>query len=261
MTPVPVRQVDAELHRFFARRIVRGLAALVVAIAAASIGVAVVHSDNGVDVGRGLSDTLTALAIVLVFLGVALGASFVGADFNLGSLSSQLLYEPRRWHLHIAKATAVAIGCAAFALTVCVIVGALMFLGSALHGVTEGIDASWWQHRGVELARAVAACAAGAVMAYAVTIVTRRSSAAIVLFLLQYPFILIVSPEARVPFGPLSRVAPLRALLAVAFDPARDHSGTAAGIATTAGGVVLTLVWVVALLAASGARFSRAEIR
>ena len=79
--------------------------------------------------------------------------------------------------------------------------------------------------------------------------------------MLQYPFILIVSPDARAPFGPLSKVAPLRALLAVAFDPSHSNSAAVTGIRTTAGGIAVTLLWIVVFVGVSGQRFSRAEIR
>ena len=64
-------------------------------------------------------------------------------------------------------------------------------------------------------------------------------------------------------FGPLSRYAPLRGLLSVAVDP-RSHGGSD-GVQlltrTSAGGITLTVVWIVVLVSVSGAIFSRSEVR
>lgn len=52
------------------------------------------------------------IAVMTVLLGLALlvGATFAGADWSSGSLSNQLLFEPRRLRVWTAKAGAVAIG-------------------------------------------------------------------------------------------------------------------------------------------------------
>ena len=98
-------------------------------------------------------------------------------------------------------------------------------------------------------------------MAYTVAVLTRRTSAAIVAFFVQYPFILIVKPHAAV-FGPLSHYAPMRGLLTVAIDPTTNRdSNVDLLIHTSAGAIAFTCIWVVVLLAVSGAVFSRSEVR
>jgi hypothetical protein len=286
-----MNQLDADLRRFFARRIVRGaiLLALLIAVIAVTIptvrghparndrtfhvqvgtgpdGTPIYESfgstgDTRIAVGKSLADTLQGVSIVMIFMSVVLGASFVGAEFHLGSLTSQLLYEPRRWRVHLAKALTVAFGCAAFTALLCVFLGVLIFAGSELNGVVQGIDASWWRHRAVQLGRATGASAAAAIMAYAVAVVTRRTSAAIVVFFVMYPVIGIVRPDTAV-FGPLSRFAPLRGLLSVAVDPrGKGNEGVELLTRTSAGGIALTLVWVAVLIAASGGLFARSEVR
>ena len=178
-----------------------------------------VRATRGSKVGRSLEDTCCGIAILLVFVGVVLGASFVGAEFHLGSLTSQLLYEPRRWRVHLAKAATVGIGCAAFAALLCVVVAGLMLAGSELHGVVRGLDSSWWRHRGVESAARSERRRRPAIMAYSVTVVTHRTSAAIVVFLARVSRSSASSQRDVAVFGPIS-IRPVRAASsAIAVDP------------------------------------------
>ena len=296
-----MRQLDTELRRFFARRLVRGIVLVTLLIAILSISIATVRGhpprangarvsvgqpviidqngtpvtdlngrqefvypqdlqppDTRIDVGKSLRDTLQGMAVVMLFLCVVLGASFVGADFNVGSLTSQLLYEPRRWRVHLAKAATVAIACAAVAAFVCVFIGALMYGGSELHGIVRGITADWWRHRAVDLARAVVVAASAGVMSYSVTMVLHRTSAAIVAFMVQFPLVHI---HKSVPVvGLIARCLPFRGLIAITSDPSTG-TNLDLGIRTNAGGLAFVALWIVLLFVFSGLVFSRSEVR
>ena len=299
-----MRQLDAELRRFFARRIVRGtfiVAALIVAIAV-GVGTAnghkatslkydpstgtvipsgesvsdpgrsfvesgngsgtfvVLQSDTRTNIGKDLRKVLEGTGIALLFAGFALGASFVGAEFNVGSLTTQLLFEPRRWRVHGAKAAAVAIGAASLALAVMLLVALAMYIGSLLGGVVDGITATFVVHRVAEAFRIAAAVGAGAALAYAITLVAKRSSAGMIAMFLQYPLLFLLDP-AKKPFGVLSHYMPLRGLLAIAADPAGATGVNERTIHTMAGGAVLVVVWLAVIVSASGFAFSRAEVR
>ena len=288
-----MRQVDAELRRFFSRRMVRGTLLVAGLIVVISVGVAtgrgqrghgsyfdpvtgqvtqqnggtsdqpsyfVGTSDTRMDVGKSLENALEGTGVALLFAGFALGASFVGAEFNVGSLTTQLLFEPRRWRLHGAKAAAVAIGAASFAFAVMLLVSVSMYVGSAAHGIVQGVDGTFVAHRADEALRIAAAIAAGATMAYCVTLVAKRSSAGIVAFFVQYPLLFLLDPR-KMPFGLISHYSPLRGLLAVVIDPATATGANERAIHTMAGGVVLTVVWVVIAVSLSGLLFGRAEVR
>lgn len=57
----------------------------------------------------------TGVAVTLIGLVMIIGATFAGADWASGSMSNQLLFDPRRIRFWLAKAAAVALGCAAIA--------------------------------------------------------------------------------------------------------------------------------------------------
>lgn len=293
-----MRQLDAELRRFFARRMVRGLVLVAAFIVVLSVGIAtakghkgnafafdpqtgtrtqiegepqnfdsgdsnlfiVGESDTRMNVGKDLRQALEGTGVALLFAGFALGASFVGAEFNVGSLTTQLLFEPRRWRVHAAKAAGVAVGAFLLAFAVLAMVAIAMYVGSELKGVMAGVDASFLWHRLGEAVRISAAVAAGAAMAYCVTLVTKRSSAGMTAFFVQYPLLFLLDPK-KMPFGLISHYSPLRGLIAVVMDPARATSVNERTIHTIAGGVVLTAVWVAVMVSQSGFTFSRAEVR
>jgi hypothetical protein len=306
-----VRQLDAELRRFFARRIVRGLfliAALIVVLSV-SIGTAKGHrgsefsldpatgqvtdpatgqvvaqrpsgefstqfggtdengqilfgqSDTRMNIGKSLNHALEGTGIALLLASFAIGASFVGAEFNVGSLTTQLLFEPRRWRVHLAKAVAVAVGAALVAFTILLLVALAMYIGSEARGVMHGVDAWFALHHSAQALRVSGIVGVGAMLAYSVTLVARRSSAGMTLFFLQFPLLSILNPT-KMPWGLISHYAPLRGLLAVVMEHTTDVTGPQdRAIHTTAGGVVLTAVWVVVIVGASGTWFARSEVR
>lgn len=218
------------------------------------------EADTRVKVGEMLPNAIEGVGLAMLFVAFVLGASFVGAEFNVGSLTTQLLFEPRRWRVHGAKAAAVGLGAALLSWATSALLAGTMYAGSSVNGVVEGIDAGWWADRAGDASRIAAVVGLGAVLAYSATLVMKRSSAGIIAFVAQFPLLPVLSPTSE-PFGFVSHYAPLRALLAVVADPAGDHAVFDAGIRTMAGGVTLSLAWTAAAVLVAGAVFSRAEVR
>ena len=266
--------VGVELRRFFARRMVRGLLLIAAFIVVLSVSittakghrgsefvlgrsqdpatgrVSVQYGDQGPDpffaendtrmnIGKSLESALEGTGVAMLFACFAVGASFVGAEFNVGSLTTQLLFEPRRWRMHLATA---------------------MYVGSALHGVVQGVDGAFVEHRIGQALRISAAVGAGAMFAYGVTLVAKRSSAGMTIFFIQFPMLGLLRPR-KMPFGLVSHYAPLRGLLAIIANPVTLNNNRDGSIHTTAGGVVLTAIWVVLIVGVAGRIFSRAEVR
>lgn len=305
-----MRQLDAELRRFFARRIVRGtfLIAVLVVVLVVTITTAKGHpgheysldpktgrvtdaatgqvigdngsgqipsqfagtdengriligeSDTRTNIGKDLGDALEGTGVALLFVSFVLGASFVGAEFNVGSLTTQLLFEPRRWRVHLAKSVAVAVGASTLALAVMAFVALAMYIGSELNGVVQGLDGAFLAHRTAQALRVAAVVGVGATLAYSVTLVAKRSSAGMTAFFLQFVLLNLIRPD-KMPFGPISHYAPVRGLLAIVVKHTDAAGIQERAIHTMAGGVVLTTVWVVVVVGGSGFLFARAEVR
>lgn len=71
---------------------------------------------NPLDLATARTDSGLAVAVVVGMLALLVGATFAGHDWNTGSMSNQLLFEPRRERVWVAKAAAVVIGTGVVAL-------------------------------------------------------------------------------------------------------------------------------------------------
>jgi ABC-2 type transport system permease protein len=141
--------------------------------------------------GLGLLVIVTALMLIV-------GATFAGADWSTGSISNQLLFEPRRLRVWGAKAVAVTLGC----LLAAAVVVAGFWL--ALYLVAESRDITttgrtlgsigWMSGRGVLLA------AAAGLGGFALTMLL-RSTVATVAVLFAYT----AGGEALLALAPLDR--------------------------------------------------------
>jgi ABC-2 type transport system permease protein len=90
-----------------------------------------------------VKDVLAGTSGFLITLLLVLGASFVGAEWHAGTMSTFLTWEPRRVRVFAAKILAAA----AFALVGFLIVQVLLALAlvpaAALRGTTKGADLTW----------------------------------------------------------------------------------------------------------------------
>ena len=117
----------------------------------------------------------SGLGVITVLMGLLMLAAttFAGADWNSGSMSNQLLFEPRRLRVWLAKAGAVAaMAVAASAVLIGAFWGAMTWLAVSRDitippAVTDLIWGSSW--------RAVLVIGAAAVGAYAVTMLFRST--------------------------------------------------------------------------------------
>jgi preprotein translocase subunit SecG len=80
-------------------------------------------------------DVGPTVIVILTGLLMLVGTTFAGADWNSGSMSNQLLFEPRRSRVWAAKATAVLL----VALVVSAVVLALLWAAFALLASSRGI--------------------------------------------------------------------------------------------------------------------------
>ncbi|WP_110183218.1 hypothetical protein [Nocardioides solisilvae] len=118
-----------------------------------------------------------AVVVVLVVATLLAGATFVGQDWASGSLSNQLLFEPRRGRVWAAKALAVLVGCAGTA----VLVLTLFWLAVWALGRARGVpvpDGAWGDVAAMQ-ARGVLLVAGSGIVGYALTTLFRSTVAAL----------------------------------------------------------------------------------
>ena len=115
------------------------------------------------------------LAVVTLVAGLLMLAAttFVGADWNSGSMSNQLLFEPRRTRIWLAKGCAVA-GLAAVAMGAVLVA---FWAGTMLLASSRDVETAAAVVRDIQgtSARAVGLAAVGALGAYAVTMLFRST--------------------------------------------------------------------------------------
>ena len=127
------------------------------------------------DVAHTLDDQGVAVVLLLAVFLLLLGTTFVGHDWNTGSISNQLLFEPRRPRVWVAKALAVVVT----GLVVGVVVLAAYWGAVALLAAQRDIDVppgTWADVRDMS-ARGVLLVALAGLLGYALTMLFRSTVA------------------------------------------------------------------------------------
>ncbi len=136
------------------------------------------------------------VALVVVGLLVIAGATFAGAEWTSGSLTNQLLFEPRRSRVWLAKAGAVTIGCGVVALVA--LGGYWLGLGVVAQARDLAIPSSDVTKVLWHLLRAVALAMGAGLGAFALTMVFRHTVATLALL-----FVYAVGGEVALNLLPL----------------------------------------------------------
>lgn len=118
---------------------------------------------------------LIPMAGVVAALGLLIGATFVGADFISGSLGTQLLFEPNRLKVWVAKAVAAVVGVGFFSAVVLLLGSSAMwfFAKSWDRPFRAGLLGDYAAAGG----RAVLLAAVAGLAGYALVMVTRHTAA------------------------------------------------------------------------------------
>lgn len=129
---------------------------------------------------RRLTDaTGFSLALIVTGLMIVAGCTFAGADWASRSLTNQLLFQPRRVRLWLAKAAAVALGSGLVALVT--LGGFWLTLWSVADARHIDVSSAVTAHIGWHLLRAVVLTMAAAVGGFALTMVFRNTVATLAL--------------------------------------------------------------------------------
>lgn len=164
----------AELRRFRSRHLVRVLS--LVALGGIALGTVIAYTERFEL--RSLPDVLLGTSFFIVVIGWVLGASFIGAEWHAGTVSTLLTWEPRRVRVIAAKVVACLASVLALSIALQAILAGALVLDAHLNGSTVG--AGDWLSATIETglrASVLATIAAG--VGFAVAAVGRNTAAAL----------------------------------------------------------------------------------
>jgi hypothetical protein len=136
-----------------------------------------------------LKQVVRGASISLIVLGIALAASFIGAEWGTGTMTTLLTWEPRRARVYTAKFVAAAIFAFVSAILVLIVLSLALLPSALAHGSTAGADAPWALATAYSILRGAFICALGAGIGLAIGSLARNTTAA-VLVTFFYLFVL-----------------------------------------------------------------------
>jgi hypothetical protein len=126
-----------------------------------------------------LVDVFKGTTVPMVLLAWVLSASFIGAEWHAGTVTTLLTWEPRRVRVLLSKAlVCMAIAFVATLLFHALLLGALT-PAAALRGTTEGVNGAWFRELAGVVLRGGALAAMGAGIGFSIAAVARGTSAAL----------------------------------------------------------------------------------
>jgi ABC-type transport system involved in multi-copper enzyme maturation permease subunit len=155
------RLLAVELRRFRSRRLLWILAALTAMAIAYAGGIAFWNERfDLVD----LPEAFTAAFGPLMLVALILGASFIGAEWHAGTVTTLLTWEPRRGRVIAAKLLATLASVFVLSVATLALLGVVLALDAAARGTTAGADGAWLAETlGMGLRVTFLACFAAAV--------------------------------------------------------------------------------------------------
>jgi len=120
---------------------------------------------------------LLSMAALVAAVGVLIGATFIGADYASGSLTTQLLFEPNRLKVWSAKVGALLIGVGTFALVSLGAANGAFWLAARAwdRPLTQALQGDWAAGAG----RSIVFAALASVVGYAIVVLARHTAAAL----------------------------------------------------------------------------------
>lgn len=128
-----------------------------------------------VDLQPVLLGTSPLLSIVCLLL----GASFIGAEWQKGTITTVLTWEPRRLRLLVTKFTAVALVGVAFVVFMHLFLAIVMGVVAVLAGGTDGVNGTWARETAGFSVRVAAVGGLTAIVGCAIATVGRNTTAAL----------------------------------------------------------------------------------
>jgi ABC-2 type transport system permease protein len=122
---------------------------------------------------------LEGISSITSILGLVIGASFVAASWQTGTISTIFTWEPRRIRWFAARILIVTAGVFVMTVLILVFMSAGLALAATLRGSTVGVGGEWWADVLTTSLRVSVAAALSAVIGGAVAAIGRHTAAAL----------------------------------------------------------------------------------
>lgn len=149
----------------------------------------------------------TVWAMIMAFVGLIIGASYVGAEWSSGGMMNLLTWQPRRVRVLGTKLLTLAGVMAAWSAIIFVAWVGLQWLIGTFRGTTAGMTSGTWQSFGLTGLRGIGLILGGAIFGFVLASLGRRTAVAMgvliaLIIVAQFGLTLILF-AARVPFPTL----------------------------------------------------------
>jgi ABC-2 type transport system permease protein len=125
---------------------------------------------------RVIAENLSGLFIALLMI---LSASFIGAEWHAGTITTQLTWEPRRNRVLALKAIAAALFAFVFFVLAQVVLFGALSPAAVFRGTTQGVNSAWIQGAAGVVLRGAAAAALTSAIAFSLASIARNTAAAV----------------------------------------------------------------------------------
>jgi ABC-2 type transport system permease protein len=126
-----------------------------------------------------LPKVLEGISSITSILGLIVGASFVAASWQTGTISTIFTWEPRRLRWFAGRILVLAVGVFVTTVLIVVFLSAGLAVAAALRGSTAGVGGDWWTDVSSMSLRVSIVAAISAVIGGAVAAVGRHTAAAL----------------------------------------------------------------------------------
>lgn len=126
-----------------------------------------------------LPQIVEGVSSITSILGLVIGASFVAASWQTGTITTIFTWEPRRLRWFAARILVLAVGVLVMTAVIVTFLSAGLALAATLRGSTVGVDGAWWTDALTTALRVSVAAAISAVIGGAVAAIGRHTAAAL----------------------------------------------------------------------------------
>jgi ABC-type transport system involved in multi-copper enzyme maturation permease subunit len=172
--------VRSEVLRISSRRMVRVLTVVTLAGSAIGVVIAAANSHPGGQLQlSSLPDTLRGTSFIVFVIGLVIGGSSVGADWQQGTMAALLTWEPRRDRVFLVRAVVVTVFVFVLGVLLQVAFSLMLAAAAALRGGTGGTGSAWLRDVAGTTVRVGAASAIAAAIGVAIAMIGRNTASAL----------------------------------------------------------------------------------